>query len=73
MNVNLQNKVILVTGAAGFIGANLVLELFRTISLVHIIGIDNMNPYYDVSIKEYRLEQIKSMADSHPESTWTFC
>ena len=43
MNVNLQNEVIFVTGAAGFIGANLVLELFRTISPVHIIGIDNMN------------------------------
>lgn len=66
------NKVVLVTGAAGFIGSNLVLELLRTASPVHIVGIDNMNPYYDVSIKEYRLDQIKSMADSHPESTWTF-
>ena len=62
----------MVTGAAGFIGSNLALELLRTTSPVHIIGIDNMNPYYDVSIKEYRLDQIKSMADSHPESTWTF-
>ena len=62
----------MVTGAAGFIGSNLVLELLRTASPVHIIGIDNMNPYYDVSIKEYRLDQIKSMADSHLESTWTF-
>ena len=68
----LQNDSILITGSAGFIGSNLVLELLRTTSPVHIIGIDNMNPYYDVSIKEYRLDQIRSMADSHPESTWTF-
>lgn len=72
MQMKLQNQTILVTGAAGFIGANLVLELLRTASPVHIIGIDNMNSYYDVSIKEYRLDQIKSMADSNPESTWTF-
>ena len=45
----------LVTGAAGFIGSNLVLELLRSMSLVQIIGLDNMNDYYDVSIKEYRL------------------
>ena len=72
MQMKLQNQTILVTGAAGFIGANLVLELLRTISSVHIIGIDSVNDYYDVSIKEYRLDQIKFMADSHPESTWTF-
>lgn len=68
----LRKKIILITGAAGFIGSNLVLELLRTASPVHIVGIDNMNPYYDVSIKEYRLDQIKSMADFRPESTWTF-
>ena len=48
-------QTILVTGAAGFIGSNLVLELLRSMSLVQIIGLDNMNDYYDVSIKEYRL------------------
>lgn len=68
----MRKKTILITGAAGFIGSNLVMELFRTTSLVHIIGIDNMNSYYDVSIKEYRLDQIKSIADSRPESIWTF-
>lgn len=68
----MNNKTILITGSSGFIGSNLVLELLRTISPIHIIGIDNMNNYYDVSLKEYRLEQIKSMVDSHPESTWTF-
>lgn len=71
-NLKLKGKIILITGAAGFIGSNLVLELLRTVSPIHIIGIDNLNDYYDVSIKEYRLNQIKSMADSHPESTWTF-
>ncbi len=70
--MNLQNKTILITGSAGFIGSNLVLELLRTVFPVRIIGIDNMNSYYDVTIKEYRLNQIKSMMDSHPESTWTF-
>ena len=70
-NVVLTNKVILVTGAAGFIGSNLVLELLREVP-VHIIGIDNMNDYYDVSIKEYRLEQIERAAAEHPESSWEF-
>lgn len=72
MKTTLKNKTILVTGAAGFIGSNLVLELLRTVSPIHIVGVDNMNSYYDVSIKEYRLNEIKSMAASHPESTWTF-
>ena len=72
MSINLQNKTILVTGAAGFIGSNLVLELLRTVSPVKIVGIDNINDYYDVSIKEYRLKEMESLAASHPESTWTF-
>lgn len=66
----LTNKTVLVTGAAGFIGSNLILELLRTISPINIIGIDNMNDYYDVSIKEYRLRQIEKLADQHRESTW---
>ncbi len=71
-NISLKNKSVLITGAAGFIGSNLVLELLRTQSPVHIIGIDNVNDYYDVSIKEYRLEQIEQCAAEHPESSWTF-
>ncbi len=72
INTQLKNKTILVTGAAGFIGSNLVLELIRTQSPVHIIGIDNMNDYYDVSIKEYRLKEIEAEQEKHPDSTWTF-
>lgn len=68
----MNNKTVFVTGAAGFIGSNLVLELFRTQQNIHVIGIDNMNDYYDVSIKEYRLEQIQTEIQKHTESTWTF-
>lgn len=71
-NVVLTNKVILVTGAAGFIGSNLVMELLKEVHPVHIIGIDNMNDYYDVSIKEYRLKQIEGLAAEHPDSSWKF-
>lgn len=71
-NVELKNKVVFVTGAAGFIGANLVLALLRTQSAVTVVGIDNMNDYYDVSIKEYRLQEIEKCAAEHPEAAWTF-
>lgn len=71
-NTELKNKTILVTGAAGFIGSNLVMELIRSQASVHIIGIDNMNDYYDVSIKEYRLTEIEKLDTEYPDSTWTF-
>ena len=71
-NITLQNKTVFVTGAAGFIGANLVLKLLDIASPVNIVGIDNMNDYYDVSIKEWRLEEIEKAASRHPESSWTF-
>lgn len=71
-NILLEENIILVTGAAGFIGSNLVMELLREVHPVHIIGIDNMNDYYDVSIKEYRLQQIEELAAQHPESSWNF-
>ncbi len=61
VNVKLENKTVLVTGAAGFIGANLVTELFKTVKSVNIIGLDNMNDYYDVSIKKYRLGEIEKL------------
>ena len=71
INTPLKNKTILVTGAAGFIGSNLVLELIRTQNPCTIIGIDNVNDYYDVSIKEYRLQQIES-AVKDSDATWIF-
>lgn len=61
-------KNILITGAAGFIGANLVMKLLRENDDIRIIGIDNMNDYYDVSIKEYRLAEIEKLA----QSNWDF-
>lgn len=71
-HIDLENKKILVTGAAGFIGAALVKELLETVTTLTVIGIDNLNDYYDVSIKEYRLKEIEKTAAEHPESTWTF-
>ena len=59
-NVNLDNKTIFVTGAVGFIGMNLVTELLDSVHGAHIVGLDNMNDYYDVSLKEYRLERIEA-------------
>lgn len=70
--IELKNKTVFVTGSAGFIGSNLVLELLRTQSPIHIVGLDNMNDYYDVSIKEWRLSEIDKCAKEHPESTYTF-
>ena len=67
-NVDLKQKTVLVTGAAGFIGANLVLELLRSEPDVTIVGLDNMNDYYDVSLKEYRLRQIEAIGADR----WTF-
>ena len=71
-NIDLNGKTILVTGSAGFIGANLVMAILNTVSPVTVIGFDNVNDYYDVSIKEWRLEQIEACAAKHPASSYTF-
>lgn len=71
-NTELKNKTILVTGAVGFIGAALVTELLQRVSPVRIVGLDNCNDYYDVSLKEHRLAGIEKTALSVPESRWTF-
>ena len=55
-------KSVLVTGAAGFVGANLVMALLRKNPDIQIVGLDNLNDYYDVGIKEYRLAQIEQLA-----------
>lgn len=57
-NVDLQNKTVFLTGVAGFIGSNLAKRLFADVPFVKIIGIDNMNDYYDVRLKEARLEEL---------------
>ena len=71
-HIDLKNKKILVTGAAGFIGSYLVKELLETVNPVTVIGIDNLNDYYDVSIKKYRMKEIEKTATEHSESSWTF-
>lgn len=71
-NIDLNNKTILVTGAAGFIGSNLVKELFRSFSNIHVVGLDNMNDYYDVSIKEYRLREIDELVKDNKNIEWDF-
>ena len=71
-NVNLNGKTVLVTGAAGFIGSNLVTELMKTVDNIKIVGIDNMNDYYDVSIKEYRLREIEKLAAEKTSCEWIF-
>ena len=68
--ISLDNKTILVTGAAGFIGSNLVKRLMKDTKGTTIVGIDNMNDYYDVSLKEFRLQELDSCV---PEgTTWRF-
>ena len=70
--IELNNKTILVTGAAGFIGSNLVKRLFNDLKGATIVGIDNMNDYYDVSLKEYRLNELEKLNRANPDNQWAF-
>lgn len=64
--VDLDNKTILVTGVAGFIGSNLVKTIYKEVEGARVVGIDNMNPYYDVALKDFRLKELEQY------STFTF-
>ena len=66
-NVDLEGKTVLITGAAGFIGSNLVKRLFHDVSNIRVIGIDSITDYYDVNIKYERLKEIASL-----NRDWTF-
>ena len=66
-NVTLEGKTVLVTGAAGFIGSNLVKRLFLDVKNIKVIGIDSMTDYYDVNIKKERLSEISAL-----NRDWTF-
>ena len=63
---------ILVTGSAGFIGSSLVERLLIAESPIRIVGLDSVNDYYDITIKEYRLNRLQQIAAQYPESTYTF-
>ena len=69
--IELNGKTILVTGAAGFIGSNLVQRLFKDMKSGTIVGLDNMNDYYDPSLKEYRLKVLESQKSAF-DLQWTF-
>ena len=67
----LKNKTILVTGAVGFIGANLVKRLLETVDGAQIVGVDSCNDYYDPALKDFRLEELEKAA-AGSKSQWTF-
>jgi nucleoside-diphosphate-sugar epimerase len=62
MDISLNNKTVLVTGAAGFIGSFLAEELLKRFDGIHVVAIDSMNDYYEVSLKEYRLAKLQGLS-----------
>ena len=70
--IDLTNKTVFITGGIGFIGANLILELLRTVEPIHIVSVDARTDYYDVTIKDWRLKEIYQEATKHPASSFEF-
>ena len=68
----MQNKTILITGSAGFIGSNLVMKLLKSEKNVSIVGFDNLNDYYDVNLKNWRLNEIEKVAKDFPDCNYRF-
>ena len=64
--IDLNNKTMLVTGHAGFIGSNLVNRLFSDMNSGTIVGLDNLNDYYDTRLKDYRLGKLEERRKNHP-------
>lgn len=72
VNIDLKGASVLVTGAAGFIGASLVATLLRTVPGIKVTGLDNLNEYYSVELKEHRLDEIQCIADESSQVEWRF-
>ena len=70
--IDLKNSTVFVTGGIGFIGSNLILKLLREVEPITIVSVDNRSDYYDVSIKDWRLEELNKEAEKHPASTFRF-
>jgi nucleoside-diphosphate-sugar epimerase len=71
-NVDLRGKTVLVTGSAGFIGANLVRRLLTSEEGIHVVGVDSLNDYYDPALKDYRLRELSALAETCPLEKYTF-